>query len=79
MVDYHTIAELVSQIPVNTWNLLQENRIPVGGSSRNGPASVAEARRSREYGSAGHGSSPHSARRSSISAAPKSIPGIDCN
>ena len=24
MVDYQTIAELVSQIPVDTWNLLQE-------------------------------------------------------
>jgi hypothetical protein len=24
MVDYRTIAELVSQIPVDTWNLLQE-------------------------------------------------------
>jgi len=24
MVDYQTIAELVSQIPVDTWNLLRE-------------------------------------------------------
>jgi hypothetical protein len=24
MVDYQTIAELVGQIPVDTWNLLQE-------------------------------------------------------
>ena len=24
MADYQTIAELVSQIPVDTWNLLQE-------------------------------------------------------
>ena len=24
MVDYETIAELVSQIPVDTWNLLRE-------------------------------------------------------
>ena len=24
MVDYQTIAELVSQIPMDTWNLLQE-------------------------------------------------------
>jgi hypothetical protein len=28
MVNYQTIAELVSQIPVDTWNLLQEIAAP---------------------------------------------------